>query len=100
MQYSIFLALEKYSDGLSLNKIAEIIGGCDILTVISECNALLFHPSFNPKKIKTNGLISSDKEDNSELNENDILKLNRDFQANSVKINTIPTIYKVINLFN
>jgi hypothetical protein len=66
----------------------------DKLLITSEVSALLFHPAFNPKKLKTAGIISVEGEE-TEITTESQISINKTFQANSLKINTVPTIYKV-----
>lgn len=94
MQYNIILTLEKYGE-IKIDKLIEILGSKENLVVVSECNALLYHPSFNPKRVKTAGLILTDASDNLDVAEGNLIKLNPDFSAGNLKLNTIPTSYKV-----
>lgn len=94
MQLLVLLALEKY-ETLKVGKIMEIIGSKDNLIVISEINALIYHPAFNPRKLKTGGVILIEEDENQEVTLNSVIKVNKSFQANNLRINTIPALYKV-----
>jgi hypothetical protein len=94
VQYSVLIVLEKY-EKMSIAKISEIIG-LNQNAVMNEVNALLYHPSFNPKKSKACGLISSaDAADGQDLKPENEISVNKDFMANSLKINTIPVVFRV-----
>lgn len=93
VQYCILVTLEKYKT-MTIAKIAEILGH-NPLIVTNEANALLYHMSFNPKRSKTSGIISANAGDNQDLKPENEISINVEFQANSLKINTIPAIFRV-----
>jgi cullin-4 len=94
VQYCSLIILEKY-EKLAISKIAELLGLNQNL-VLNEINALLYHPSFNPKKSKACGLISAaDAVDGQDLKPENEITVNKDFMANSLKINTIPVVFRV-----
>ena len=93
IQYCILTVLEKY-EKLTVAKISEVIG-YNANIVVNEANALLYHMSFNPKKTKACGLISTDAAEGQELKPENEISVNREFMANSLKINTIPAAFKV-----
>ena len=100
VQYCSLIILEKY-EKLAISKIAELLGLNQYL-VLNEINALLYHPSFNPKRSKACGLISatgSDLVDGQELKPEDEITVNKDFFSNSLKINTIPVIFRVSRIY-
>lgn len=93
IQYCILRALETHKT-LSIVKVSEVIGYNQNL-VLNEINALLYHVSFNPKKSKSCGIISSDAPDGQDLKLENEVSINKDFTVNSIKISTIPTVFRV-----
>ncbi len=93
MQFSLLIILEKY-EKLKIEKISEIMG-CNPLLLANEANALLYHMSYNPKKLKTNGIILSDAGEKEDLKPKNEVYINKEFAANSLKINTIPAVFRV-----
>jgi len=66
----------------------------DKFVVLSEVAGLIYHASFNPKKEKTGGVLIGDEEQGKEVQPETIVKLNKEFNAQNLRINTIPTTYK------
>lgn len=93
LQYCLFTVLEKY-EKMTIAKIAEVLG-CNPTLLANEANALLYHISFNPKKSKSAGLIRADAGDGQDLKPDHEISVNKEFAANSLKINTIPIIFRV-----
>jgi len=89
VQYLILFNLEKYTK-LTVTKLAELIGINEDL-VANEATFLLYHPSFNPKKVKTAGVVLSEAADNTDIEAKDNVWVNGDFTLNSLIFNTIPT---------
>ena len=89
MQYLILYNLEKY-EKLQISKLSELIGIKDDV-VANEATFLLYHPSFNPKKNKTQGIILSEAGDNADIEANHIVWVNKEFSINSLILNSIPT---------
>lgn len=52
------------------------------------------------KKLKTGGLILSNTEENEDITPKNEIWLNPKFQANMIKINTVPTVYKVKTIYD
>lgn len=93
VQYCILLNLEKYGEK-TISELSELLGHY-LAIVTNEANALLYHMSYNPKRALTAGIISSDSKDNLDLKPENKIKINRDFQANTLRINTIPAVFRV-----
>jgi hypothetical protein len=93
IQYCILRALETH-EKLSVAKVSEVIGYNQNL-ILNEINALLYHVSFNPKKSKSAGIISSDVADGQDLKMENEVSINKEFTVNSLKISTIPTAFRV-----
>ncbi len=89
IQYLILFNLEKYSK-ITVSKLAELIGIKEDV-VANEATFLLYHPSFNPKKSKTQGIILSEAGDGADIEPNNNVWINADFSINSLILNTIPT---------
>jgi hypothetical protein len=93
LQYIILNTIEKL-EKISVNELIERIGEKDYIT-LADLNALLFSPSFNPKRLLTSGLISSNmKESEKELNNNHIISINKNFEPLNLKLNCLPGLYK------
>ena len=88
-QYLILFYLEKKGK-LKIYQIAEIIGLKED-QVANEATFLLYHPQFNPKKVKNLGIILSDVNDQRDLEPNDNIWINDNFSFNSLILSTIPT---------
>lgn len=100
IQFNILLQLEKHSDSkLSIKEISAKLAYDEKIIAI-EANALVYHGSFNPRRNKASGLISHDRTDNKDLTVDDKIWLNKEFSANSLKLNTIPAVVKVIYIIN
>ena len=98
LQYLILYHLEK-RDKVKVSQLAELIGTKEEQAA-NEATFLLYHPSFNPKKSKTGGVILSDANDGADLEPNHTIWVNTEFSINSLVFNTIPTKQrKVIILF-
>ena len=83
------LILEK-KEKLSLGKIAELCG-CQVSTIITDIQGLIFNPTFNPQCDPNKGIIvgtSINKE--KEFKENDEISINTNFSCSRIKISTIP----------
>ena len=89
VQYLILFNLEKY-EKLTISKLSELIGIKEDI-VSNEATFLLYHPSFNPKKVKTQGLILTDAKDGADLEPINNVWVNEAFSINSLILNTIPT---------
>ena len=94
VQYCLLLNLEKYGEK-SIQELSELLGH-NLAIVNNEANALLYHMSFNPKRALTAGIISANSTDNLDLKPEHKIKINKEFQANTLRINTIPAIFRVI----
>jgi hypothetical protein len=96
LQYLILRTLEKYEsqEKLTVEKVSEILG-YNLPVILNETNALIYHASFNPKRVNNVGIILSDLQDNSELKPSNQVWINPDFQHNFLKLTTIPTPFKV-----
>lgn len=96
IQFLILYHLEK-KDKLRLSDIAGYVGSKEEL-VCNEATFLLYHPSFNPKKSPTGGVILSDAPSSADLEPHNHIWVNKDFFINTLVFNTIPTKQKkVIN---
>lgn len=96
-QYCILRILEDVDlrkEEISVEMLSAKIG-YPVEMVIHELNGFIFNPSFNPKRILTSGVILTNIKEGSDINSQSIIRLNHDFIANSLKINTIPLILKV-----
>ena len=98
IQFLILFHLEK-RDKLTISQIADSIGYKED-QVANEATFLLYHPSFNPKKIKTSGLILTDSADSGDLNPNHSIWVNKDFFLVSLIVNTIPTKQRKVCKYN
>jgi hypothetical protein len=98
LQYSLLIILEKY-EKMEISKIAELLGYNPNI-IANEANALIYHISFNPRKSKSSGLISADASEGVDLKPENFIQVNREFSANTLKINTIPAVFRVIIQFN
>jgi hypothetical protein len=87
-QYCILLNLEKYVT-ITIAAISELLG-FDQAIVANEASALLYHMSFNPKRVKTQGIITANSTDNLDLKPEHEITINKDFFANNLNLNTIP----------
>jgi hypothetical protein len=98
LQYLILRTLEKYEnvEKLTVEKISEILG-YNLPIILNETNALIYHASFNPKRLNNVGVIFSDLTDNTDLKPTNQVWINPDFSHNFLKITTIPTPFKVIS---
>ena len=97
LQYSILILLEKYDKKKENVTCAElsVLLNTSLINILNEVNGLIFHPSFNPKKEKNIGVVlASTFDDKNELTGDSVITINKDFTANSLKINTIPVIIK------
>jgi hypothetical protein len=93
VQYCILINLEKYGEK-SISELSELLGH-NLAIVTNEANTLLYHMSFNPKRAPTAGIISANSTDNLDLKPEHKIKINKDFQANTLRINTIPAVFRV-----
>jgi len=89
----MILLLESNPDGLDVIKIAELMN-YDKLFVLSELNAMIYNLAFNKTKTKTGGIFIGDEEEGKEITEKNVFKLNKAFTSQSLKVQTIPTVYK------
>jgi hypothetical protein len=99
MQYVIFLFLEKHTK-LSIETLSELLEGADPSYVANECNGLLYHPSFNPKRSAKLGLILSSAAEGKDITPKDTIELNPDFNPSTIKVNTVPVTVVVSYLSN
>jgi hypothetical protein len=94
IQFLVLYQLEK-REKLKLSEIAGLIGSRDDL-VANEATFLLYHPSFNPKKSPTGGIILSDSTNSADLDPNNTIWINKEFFINSLVFSTIPTKQKKV----
>ena len=88
-QLLILLYLEKY-ETLTLKRISELIG-CNINTVLTDIQGLVFNPSYNPKSQPEKGVILGTFDSNTkEFKENDNIYLNKNFIVEKQKFQTLP----------
>lgn len=97
IQFLVLYHLEK-REKLKLSEIAGLIGSRDEI-VANEATFLLYHPSFNPKKSLTGGIILSDSTGSSDLDPNNVVWINKDFFINSLVFSTVPTRQRKASLF-
>ena len=84
------LLLLEQNDKLSLGKIAELCG-CQLATIITDINGLIFSKDFNPKADPKKGIIKSNLISiDQEFKESDEISINKDFFAERLKISTQP----------
>jgi hypothetical protein len=98
IQYCILTVLEKYEKEfpkMQIGKIAEIIG-YNTSFVVNEANALLYHLTFNPKRVKNCGIITTTAPDGQDIKAESEISINREFNCNNLKLSTIPVAFKVI----
>lgn len=105
IQYCILLLLEK-SFGKKNITVEEISAKLQLSSTVSniliaELMALIYSPSFNPKKDPKCGIILSNdvNSQNDELSLKSEVWLNENFTSNSIKFNTIPGVIKVSNFY-
>ena len=89
IQFLILINLEKYTS-ITISKMSELLGIKEEI-VANEATFLLYHPQFNPKKIKTAGLILSEAGDGADIESQNQIWINPNFSLNSLILNTIPT---------
>jgi hypothetical protein len=82
--------LERF-ERLSIQKLTEIIGHSQSSYIANEANFLLYNPGFNPTKSATVGFILSNAAEKKDLEPEDEIWLNKDFNPNNSKPITIPT---------
>ena len=69
--------------------------------IANDLNSLLYIPKLNPEKLPNQGLILSDVPDKLDLESKHEVWLNKDFDTNNLKLNTVPIgVGKVRVLFN
>ena len=93
LQYIILCYLER----LQKIKVSELIDrlGEKAYIVLSELNALVFSPSFNPKRSKTAGIINSNMNDtDKEIVEEHEVSINTAFEPQTLKLNCLPGVYR------
>ena len=96
-QYLTLLFLEKHEQ-LSLEKISELLG-CNVKIIIKDISGLIFNPSFNPKHEINKGIILADiKLENKEFKNTTIISINKEFNVNQHKFNSLPLISKKTEL--
>ena len=92
-QYLTLLFLEKHEQ-LSLEKISELLG-CNVKIIIKDISGLIFNPSFNPKHEINKGIILADINlENKEFKNTTIISINKEFNVNQHKFNSLPLISK------
>ncbi len=87
IQFCILLILEKYNK-LTIKKISEILG-LNSSIIINEINGLVFNKNFNKKKDPDKGVLIGNFKD--DIEENNEVELNYNFNYNSLTFNTIFT---------
>lgn len=97
LQYSILLLLEQSDETNTQLTVEEITAklAYNPKLITNEILGFIFNPTFNPKKDIKNGLISTDASKESEVSLKTKVWLNKDFQASSNKLSTIPPVIKV-----
>jgi len=73
-----------------VSEMAGILGIKEDL-VANEATFLLYHPMFNPKKVKNCGLILSNAEEGKDVDPNHEIWVNSEFTFSALILNTIPT---------
>ena len=92
-QFLILLQLEKYGT-LTIKQIAENLG-CQISTIISDINGLVFNPSYNPQRKAEKGVIvGTFNSQKKYFKETDKISINKFFIVSSLKFSTIPLALK------
>ena len=92
-QFLILLQLEKYGT-LTIKQIAENLG-CQISTIISDINGLVFNPSYNPQgKAEKGVIVGTFNSQKIDFKETDKISINKFFIVSSLKFSTIPLALK------
>jgi len=94
LQFIILLLLEQY-EKLTISKISEILGHSNKDYIAFETNYLIYHPVFNKNKDSKAGVILSNAPEKKDLNPDNEIWLNKDFNPNNNKPNTIPTMSRI-----
>lgn len=94
LQYTILTLLETKGE-IKAKELVDRIGEKDFI-IMNDLNALLFSPSFNPKRQKNIGIINANftNDDKPEITPDHIVSINKDFMPNSLKISCLPGVYK------
>ena len=75
---------------MTLKRISELIG-CNINTVLTDIQGLVFNPTYNPKSLPEKGVILGTFDANTkEFKENDNIYLNKNFIVERQKFQTLP----------
>lgn len=89
-QFLLMLILEK-KERLTIQKITEILGHSQASYIANEANFLLYNPGFNPNKSGTAGFILTNAPEKKDLEPEDEIWLNKDFNPNNAKPVTVAT---------
>jgi len=89
VQFLILYHLERYTKR-TITELAGLIGIKEDV-VANEATFLLYHPSFNPKKAKTQGAVLSDAPDGQDIEANHSVWVNAEFSLQSLIFTTLPT---------
>ena len=90
IQYLLVSTLERF-EKITIQKITEIIGHSQGSYIANEANFLLYNPGFNPSKSATLGMILSNAPEKKDLEPENEIWLNKDFNPNNSKPITVPT---------